>query len=421
MRLKNKNILVYGIGKSGLATIEFLKQKKANIYCYDDNVKKFINGVVWIDENQNVDFLDFAVVSPGIYDTKLIHKLLQAGVEIINDIELASRFFKGKFIAITGTNGKSTTTALLEQILTFSGKKAVGCGNIGVPILSLYSIDTKNTYYILEISSFQLEKIKKFRPFIATVLNIEPDHLNRHKNLENYANIKFFITKNQKKNDFLILNNDNSFNFKTKAHVLYFKKDCHLVNDNIYFKEQYVLNKNDIKLLGDKNLENVLACVLISKLLEIENQVISNAVKNFYGLEHRLEFVAVKNDICFYNDSKATNVASTICALESFKDKNVILLLGGSDKGECYDPIFKYENISYIVCYGQTSNDIYNCALKNNFSNIEKADNLKDAYEKSLSKQGNVVLLSPACASYDEFSGFEERGRFFKELVGEKK
>lgn len=426
MKLKKTNVLVYGLGKSGLASINFLLMKKARVYVYDDLVKVDIENVIYIDESFDFSCLDYVVVSPGVYKGKIIERVKLLQIPIINELELASVFFKGKMIAITGTNGKTTSITLLGEIFKKAGISCVVCGNIGQPIVSFYDTDNKNSVYLIEVSSFQLEYAKSFKPYISCILNIGKDHLDRHETVENYERIKFSIAKNQTSKEYVVLNealHKRSENYNLQAKKLFYMKyDCYLKEDMIFYKDTPVCNKKYIKLIGLKNLENVLACIVIAKIFNINNDVIVNALLAFKGLEHRIEIVGCRNGVEYINDSKATNVESTLCALESLKDRKLILLLGGSDKNEDFGNIFSHaENVKYIICFGQTKNSIYNCALNFGFKKIKKSCSLKKAFKMAveIAKKNDTILLSPACASFDEFNGYEKRGRFFKELVYE--
>ena len=428
MNLKNKNVFVYGLGKSGKACINFLNKQNANVFVYDDNTslkKEYKN---FVDGNFDFTKLDLAILSPAIYCGAIFEKLKSLKIPTINEIQLAYEFFKGKFIAVTGTNGKTTTVSLLGEIFKRANFDCVVCGNIGVPLISLYERDNKEKIYILEISSFQLEYVTSFKPYVSCILNIAPDHLNRHKTMENYERIKFSICKNQSRNDFLVLNEnlkEASKKYKIKPKRKLFGRGgvCEEKNGIVNYNNNFVLHKSMVKLLGEKNLENVLASIIVAKIFKIKNEIIEDVVYEFTSLEHRIEFVAKIGGISFINDSKSTNVASTLCALECFKSKSVVLLVGGIGKKEDYSKIFGYDNLKCVVCYGDAKDEIYDCGLNKNFDKMLKAKNLKDAFEKAyvLSCENDFVLLSPACASFDEFSGFEERGRCFKEFINGKK
>ncbi len=428
MKLKNKKVLVYGLGISGKETIKFLLERGAIVFAHDDNIKVKIENVISFDIRFDFSQINFCVISPGIGDSYVVKFLKIAKIPVYSEIEFASRFIKGKIIAITGTNGKTTTTTLVGEIFKRANLKYCLCGNIGDPLISFVKNDNKDFYYITEVSSFQLEYIQKFCPFISAILNITPDHLNRHKTMQEYTQLKFSITKNQHKKHFCVLNtNLNAFKVITKATIKYFSCalscDAHVENENICFDNEIILPINSLKLLGKKNVENALAAVAIAKCAGIDNVAIKEAIINFNGIEHRIEKVAEIGGVTYINDSKATNVDSTICALESFKE-NIILLLGGSEKGYDFDEIFSYkQKIKKIFTYGQTSEKILKCALRNKFCEIEKKNDLKESFEASreIAKSGDVILLSPACASFDQFNNYEHRGEFFKELVREVK
>lgn len=428
MKLYNKNVLVYGLGKSGIACVDFLSKFNANVFVYDDNLNHKLKFKNFIDLDFDFQKIDLVVISPAVYQGEVLDRLKQLNKPIISEIQLAYEFFKGKIIAVTGTNGKTTTVSLIGKIFEEAGFDCVVCGNIGLPLISLYEGDYKDRVYILEVSSFQLEYSTTFKPFVSCILNIAPDHLNRHKNMENYSNIKFSICKNQSEENYCILNKNLKHDFekhKSFAKGLFFGSgaDCCEKDGKVFFQNEYVMPKSSIHLLGEKNLENVLASVAVAKLFKIENKIIKQAIDSFNAIEHRIEFVDSVNGVIYINDSKATNVASTLCALECFKNQRVILLVGGIGKKEDYSKIFEYSNLKLVICYGKAREEIFECGKKCEFPNLTKQNNLKESLEMSFNNAsaGDVVLLSPACASFDEFENFEKRGEYFKGFVNEKK
>lgn len=427
--IKGKNILVYGLGKTGIETVKFLLLNGANVFVYDDKFVPKIKNTIVFDCKKDFFVIDFAVLSPGVSNTETVKKLVDNNIKLISEIELASWFIKkSKIIAITGTNGKTTTTKLVGQILKRANIPVTVCGNVGEPLIKFVNQDFENHFFVVEVSSFQLERTFLLKPFISAILNLTPDHLNRHSSMQEYEKIKFSITKNQNKKDFCILNYHLIKKAKrVKAKKIFFnfnnKNQIYIKNNQIYYKNELIIDKKDIFLCGEKNLENILASIVITKLCGVKNEVICEGIKGYKPEAHKLEKLGEINGVVFVNDSKATNVASTICALEVFESP-IILFLGGSDKEFYFDEIFEFKNkIKHIFAFGQTKKKIYESALKNNYLEIDVLDNLKQAFEKSLqiANVGDVVLLSPACASFDQFENYEDRGNKFKRLFDEQK
>ncbi len=440
--LKNKNILVYGLGKSGIASYELLKTVKANVTTYDD--KRFPNKVLDL-ENSN---FDLAVVSPGIsQNSELYQKLLRKNIKIISEIELAHLFLKGKKIAITGTNGKTTTITLLGHIFKscanrFKRKNIFVVGNVGMPLSSIALKTNRNSLSLIELSSFQLEKIEKFNADIVSILNIAPDHLDRYKNVNEYILAKERIFENQNSNQIAVLNyNDKYFNrflSKCKGKAYYFSLNDESQNEQfkgifkhenrLFFKEkniEYLLSVKDVKLVGNKNLENILAAVLISKLEGLNMKKVENAINNFMPLENRLEIIKEDKNAIFINDSKATNIASAVADIKAI-DGEKIVLLGGSDKGEDFSTLAKQlkanKQIVKFIVYGATSKKISTAFDNFKIKNYEVMENFESAVKlsKELASNSNskiAVLLAPACASFDEFENYIERGKAFKKLI----
>ena len=360
---------------------------------------------------------------------------------MIGEVELAFRFLKGKVLAITGSNGKTTTTTLVGEILAKSGKKTLVGGNIGTPVISLAGQSTADTMVVLEVSSFQLESIEQFCPWIAAILNITPDHLDRHHTFEAYVAAKARIFENQhplgagekqQSIDFAVLNADDptcvALKDKVKGTLLWFSRKqrveigAFMHGDQIIFRqngqEQAVLSCSDIQLKGEHNLENVLAAVAMTMVAGCTPQQVRQAVKEFRAVEHRLELVATINGVTFYNDSKATNVDATVKALESFP-ANIHIILGGKDKGSDYtvlNPLLR-ERVKRAYLIGAASDKI--ASHLQNSTAIVRSGTLERAVHQAFdaAKPGDVVLLAPACASFDQFENYEQRGRVFKELV----
>lgn len=421
MQLENKNILVLGYAKTGRSVVRFLENKNANIFIYDDKLDK-IEKYKLVKNIENLD-IDLCVISPGIsIYCDIAQQIAKRNIKIISEIELAYRFCKGSIIAVTGTNGKTTTVNLLYEILKTAKREVFLCGNVGIPFIDIVEKTSKHSLVVCEVSSYQLEAIETFKPHISALLNIQPDHITRHKTYENYILQKYKIFQNQAKTDYLVLNNNlpqlcsNSRQLRFSLSDI--KSDAYRNRKWLYYRNRKIINTSDITLLGDKNYENVMASIIIAKLCKVKRKYIQKAIKAFKAQPNRLEIIGLKKGVLYVNDSKATNVASTICAVESFK--SIVLLLGGSDKGFEFDDALKCKNIKKVIAFGEVKEKILSAAKRQNVE-IFVANTLKQAtvLASNISMQGDVVLLSPACASFDEFSSYEERGEKFKEYFKE--
>jgi len=380
---------------------------------------------------------DLIVVSPGVpSDQPSLQHARSLGIPVIGEVELASRFLQGKVLAITGSNGKTTTTTLVGDILSKSGRKTLVGGNIGTPVISLAGKSSAESFAVLEISSFQLETIEQFCPWIAGILNITPDHLDRHHTLQAYIDAKARIFENQSASDFGVLNADDltsaALNSKIKGKLYLFSRrnpvenGAFLKGDQIIFrenfrdqgKEQVVLRRSDIQLKGEHNIENVLTAVVMTMLAGCTAEEVRQAVSEFRAVEHRLEFVTTINGVSFYNDSKATNVDATVKALESFPG-NIHIILGGKDKGSDYTelvPLLRERTRrAYLIgaAAEKISSQIQGATEITHSGTLERA--VRQAFDSA--KPGDVVVLAPACASFDQFKNYEQRGRVFKDLV----
>ena len=420
--------LVVGYQKSGKSAKKLLKKMGYRVVVIEkDNSEKYykLRDRLFLG-------LSLIVVSPGINpDSEIIVEAKKRNIPVIGEFELGTNQIFGEQIAITGTNGK---TSLTYEIFKNTYHSFIG-GNIGIPVSS-FALKTKNKdKSILEVSSFQLETTYKFKPHIAVILNIALDHLNYHKTMENYVKSKLKIFKNQDEKDFLILNLDDKFlmsqDFSScKAQVYYFStkqkcKGCYEKEGNIYFydgnTETFIMKTSDICLIGKHNVENVLSAILSGILSDITPEKIAESVHNFRGLEHRLEYVTKIENVSFINDSKGTNISSTIVAMNAMSEPTT-LILGGSDKGYEFNELFVSmpKTIKNIIAIGETKNNILKASRKYkkcfNYSAISLKDAVLLAYKLTKVK-GGIVLLSPACASFDMFSGYEERGRVFKKCV----
>ena len=446
-----KNVIVAGAGKSGIAAIGLLIRHGASVTLYDQNkeldTEKVLEGFsnrekikVELGEltDKTIAESDLFVISPGIpTDADFVKKVEAAGVPVWGEIELAYNYSKGTIAAITGTNGKTTTTTLVGEIFKAYSDNTLVVGNIGLPYTRFADTTNPDTLIAAEISSFQLETIHSFKPHISAILNLTPDHLNRHYTLDNYYNAKLRITENQDMEDFVILNFDDPETRERAGRIsntnkIWFSRLTELPEgvfvsgDDIIVrykdKQERVLGVKDIQILGSHNLENILAAVGITYFMDIPVNIISGTIRNFQGVEHRIEFVRELSGVKYYNDSKGTNPDAAIKALEAMTSTTV-LIAGGYDKKSDYDEwVDKFAGkVRCLILIGETAGDIKKCAKSHGFNQIEIVDSLKDAvlYASEAAKPGDSVLLSPACASWDMFKSYEERGTLFKEYVNE--
>lgn len=449
MDLNNKTVLLVGLAKTGVSTIKKLDKLGAKIIVNDIKSKDQLKDIIKQIENldsveyilghhlEDISNIDLTIVSPGVpLDLPFIKKLQSENINIIGEVELAYKLSKNPtFVGITGTNGKTTTTSLVGEIFKKASKDSYIVGNIGNPVIDTVDLTDENSFLITELSSFQLESIEDFKPRVSTIINITEDHLNRHHTMENYINAKANIFKNQDVNDFCILNYDDEIvrelGNKTNAKVLYFSQKEKVSqgaylddNNNIVIKvndkEIKLLNKDELSLPGNHNLENCMAAILMSYVLGIDLEIIKDTLKTFKSVEHRLEFVTDKDGIMFVNDSKGTNPDSTIKAITSY-DKPIVLIAGGKDKQSDFTEMISYatKNVKAIVLLGETADKIEQTAKLQGMNNIFRVSDMKEAVKTAykLAQSGDVVLLSPACASWDMYPNFEARGLDFKENI----
>ena len=451
MELKGKKVLVVGLGKSGLAAALFLRRRGAQVTVSDirsaEALAKEIPAL--IEEGIMVEAgghglltfrrQDLIVVSPGVpLNTPELAQVRSFGLPVIGELELAARFIKGRTLAITGSNGKTTTTALLGEILKEAGIPTLVGGNIGVPVVGLIDQSTDETWSVLEVSSFQLESTIQFHPSIAVILNITPDHLDRHGSFENYARAKERIFAAQDADDFVVLNADNmraaEAATRSDAKVYWFSVE-HSVPQGAWLEAGHLVYRpapdvpaEDVMLLsgiplkGTHNVENVLAALCAARLAGAPAEAIRKAIESFQAVEHRLEFVARVNGVEFYNDSKATNVDATAKAVASF-DSGIHLILGGKDKGSDYLQLAALlrARVRAVYTIGSAAAKIES-QLRGvvTILSCQTLDNAVSA-AASAARPGEVVLLAPACSSYDQFEDYEHRGRVFKQLVAERR
>ncbi|MCI8875244.1 MAG: UDP-N-acetylmuramoyl-L-alanine--D-glutamate ligase [Lachnospiraceae bacterium] len=448
MNRKEKRYLVAGTGKSGAAAAGLLKKQQMDVTLYDGNENldiqgfyekhpelndvKILLGELSAEEMKGFDIL---VLSPGIpTDIPMVENMRNLGITVWGEVELAYAFSKGKVLAVTGTNGKTTTTSLLGEIMksSFSDVKVVG--NIGIPYTSV-ALDTReDTVTVAEISSFQLETIENFAPKVTAILNITPDHLNRHHTMENYTAVKESITKNQGRDGICVLNYEDEvlrkFGESLPLKVIYFSSRRELEeglfykDDCIYLAQEGKVTKilpvKELNLLGRHNYENVMAAAAMALGFGVDLEKIRKVLCNFQAVEHRIEYVTEKRGVKFYNDSKGTNPDAAIQGIRAMV-RPTFLIGGGYDKQSAYGEwIDAFEGkVKELVLIGQTREAIAETARKHGFTNIILKDTLEEAvklcYEHA--KSGDAVLLSPACASWGMFTDYEERGRVFKEIV----
>ena len=435
MELKNKIVGIIGYSRTGKAVAEFVQKRGGKVKVSElsssrELEKELIEkGYEYEIGKNSFEFLkdcDLIVISPGVPSkSSFVLELEEKGKDIISEIEFASYFIESKIIGITGSNGKSTVTSMVYHILKESGVEATIGGNIGIPLIKF--AEENSEYFVVELSSFQLEKIKKFKPFISVLLNITPDHLDRYSNFEDYAIAKFNIFKNQQNTDFAVLNIEdeyikNNLNTIKASKVLYSIEkenvDIYTKNNKIIYKDEEVLNFSDIPLLGIHNIENTMAVVGVMKIIGLKNSEIKEGIKTFKGLEHRTELCGEIGGVKFINDSKATNIDATYKALISFNSP-IILILGGKDKGGDFtvlNDLIK-SKVKKLILIGAAREKIKK-QLDKDIEFIE-VNTMEEAVRTSysLAEKGDLVLLSPACASFDMYKNFEERGRDFKNLV----
>ncbi len=448
MKLKEKKVLVFGTGLSGIAAAELLWQSGAYPVLFDGNkeikeadvrvkLQKDCEAEVIIGEltEEVIASLDLVVLSPGVpTDLPLVNTLRAADLPIWGEVELAYHFGKGDVLAITGTNGKTTTTSLLGAIMKQTKDSAFIVGNIGIPYTRVAREMKDTSVTVAEISSFQLETIEQFHPCVSAILNITPDHLNRHHTMEEYIRVKELITLNQTEDDTCVLNYEDevlrAFGETLKCKVLFFSslrkldKGIYLNGDEIEYSDGSscvsICSTKDLKLPGRHNHENVMAAIAMAMAYGVSLEEIVCVVKRFTAVEHRIEYVAEIDGVVYYNDSKGTNPDAAIKGIQAM-DRPTLLIGGGYDKDSSYDEwIQAFDGkVRYLVLIGQTREKIAEAARKNGFYDIVFKDTLEEAvaFCASHAQKGDAVLLSPACASWGMFPNYEVRGNVFKEQV----
>lgn len=439
MDLQGKKTIVVGLGKSGMAAYELLKKMGAQVCLYDGKEDLDISGYdvpVYLGTfpEDVLKQLDCAVFSPGVPLTIPVAEALRAqGIPILGEIELAYLYEKGSVIGITGTNGKTTTTTLVGEIMSDFNDQTFVVGNIGNPYTKEVLKSTGQSITVAEISSFQLETVDTFCPKVSAILNITPDHLNRHGTMENYIDAKFDITKNQTKEELCVLNYEDEV-LRRRAQELpcrvAFFSSKRVLAEGLYQDEdknivdgatgKVLMNMSESNIPGDHNCENIMAAILMTREMGVPVEQILHTVRNFQAVEHRVEFVKTVNDVDYYNDSKGTNPDAAIKGIQSM-GRPTILIGGGYDKGAEFDAWIKAFDgkVKQLLLLGETAGKIAGTAERLGFHHHEYVDSLEEAVRRAaeLADRGDAVLLSPACASWDMFDSYEQRGNLFKEYV----
>lgn len=426
MNYTGKKVLVLGWARSGKAAFDFLIAKGANVFLTADEKPKNFSGkfIDYIDSS-----FDVLIKNPGInYENKIVKDAIDLKIPVITEVQLALDYFEGQLIAVTGTNGKTTTTLLISNMLEQSKIDFQVAGNIGKPVSELMLENPKNI--LLEISSFQLLGTPRIKPDIALITNISDSHLDYHGNKNNYISAKLQITSNQDENDLLVINREikdkENINVKTKAKVIEFGN--HKLNNSTVFFENNMLVVNGVELIsedeiilkGSANKENVIAAVIVAKSVGVDDTSITKTLKTFKGAEHRLEFIGRFNNIKVFNDSKATDATATINALSSFENDKVTWIAGGLDRKEDLTPLSKHlKQVNTAIFFGETKEELKKIAEDAKVENVYVFNDLKTSISKAIEAQNNVILFSPAAASWDQYENFEIRGDEFKKLIKE--
>ncbi len=448
--LKGRRVLVVGLGKSGKAAARALKTAGAVVevqdsqtadkldtqflqYMQNEEIKSYLG-----TKPEDMTAYDMLVLSPGVPPAlDYIEEARRAGAEIIGELELAYRVGEGRFIAITGTNGKTTTTTLVGEIFKAAGRETAVVGNIGNPVVAEADGSTEEDWLVTEVSSFQLETVSEFRPEVSAILNLTPDHLNRHGSMEAYGQAKARIAGKQTEDDFLVINLDDPlayalaadtdavvipFSRKTEPEYGAYLDDTSIIVKGLDGKKHFICDKADLRIIGDHNVENVLAAAAISFYSGIEPEIISAAIKEFPGVEHRIEFCGRVDDVDYYNDSKGTNVDAAVIALKAL-ESGIILIAGGDAKSQDFTELASHFDgcVEALILLGRDAFMIEEAARKAGFTNIYNCKDMPECVRKAaeLARPGEKVLLSPACASWDMYDNFEQRGRHFKQCIKE--
>ncbi len=422
---KGKNILVYGMGISGQAACKLLHKKGACVSFYDEEDR--FGNIFCYDKNPTATKYDLVVVSPGIkvLGNELLSHFARENVPVISELDLGYFFCKGQIVAITGTNGKTTVTSLVHRCVKESGRQSFACGNIGLPFTSVCEEGDKNTVFVVEVSNFQLELSSYFRGDIACVLNLAPDHIDRHGSFDEYLRVKKKILA-QKGKQKVILNFDDNITrmLKLSKKTLYFSKNMLnrgvlVKNNGIFINKTKVISCNDIPLFGSKNLENALAATAICHKLKIKPKFIKAGISTFKAPPHRLEYLGKVQGADVFDDSKATNISSVIMAVEALENSRLVLLMGGQNKDCNFEEFFERGyNFEKLYCFGEAGEYLYNTAQRFGYQpQIFKTMKGCVSFVKAHLEEGQIILLSPGCASFDEFGSYAVRGQVFKEMM----
>lgn len=439
MYFKTQKFLILGVSKSGYSACKYLLGEGAECYIYEElkseKIDKSVSELTGLGAvrlyhdvtDSKLAEIDVFVLSPGVpINHELAVRGKKLGKRIVGELELGFSAFSPTVIGITGTNGKTTTATLINAVLDETELKHELVGNIGIPVTSLINKTDNGTVCVTEISSFQLESVKALCPHVFCVLNIKPDHLERHYSMDNYIFLKKRLLKNMTESEYAVLNFDDEtvrqFALETKAKPIWIslKEKVHggyLKEGKLYYNDEFILDESELTLYGNHNVYNALFAITVCKIIGVETDAICRAIKNFKGVKHRTELIAEINGVKYVNDSKATNTASTISALEMLKNP-VVLILGGSEKGEKYDELFKVIKESYVkhvVLTGASRLSMLDSAAKAGMTDVTVTPEFSVAVKIAslFACAGDTVLLSPACASFDGFSGYEERGEAF--------
>jgi len=447
MDLRNKRILVIGMARSGVAVARFCRDKGALVTAYDGKTPEQLGEVAqellelgvepYLGKEPEIapGSFDLTVVSPGVPLTiPTIQKIREAGIPLIGEIELAYGFARAPIVAVTGTNGKTTTTTLIGEIFRDSGRETCVAGNIGLPFIMEVEKYSSQAVLVLEVSSFQLETVDKFKTKVGVLLNITPDHLDRHGTMENYALAKANVFANQGPNDFTVLNYDDPavtvMAAKTGGRVIFFSRK-HKLEEGVCVEDGQIVIKWDdrvisvcsteeVGIVGNHNLENALAAVAAGWAMGVGADSLARTLKGFRGVAHRMEPVVEINGVKFINDSKGTNPDAAIKALDAYRQP-IVLIAGGKNKGLDFTEFaLKVKaKVRVLVTVGQAAGDIEEAVARQGFTNYQRADSFEEAVRMAArqAQPGEIVLLSPACTSWDMFNNFEERGDLFKQVV----
>lgn len=446
--MKGKNVLIVGFGKSGIAAAQAMLKLEANVFIQDSkketeidaNLITYFRGrgaTMYLDMlPPDLAAFDMLILSPGVSpELSFIQEAKEKDAEVIGELEIAYRIGKGNYIAITGTNGKTTTTSLVGDIFKKSGRKTYVVGNIGVAVISASADASESDWLVTETSSFQLETTKYFKPVVSAILNLTPDHLNRHHTMQAYGAAKSKIFANQTENDYLVINFDDKTCLKLasgcKAKVVPFSSESELdfgafvKNGKIVIKNEAgeiieICGADELKIIGKHNLQNALAAAAISYFAGIEPAIIAEAMRAFAGVEHRIEYCDEVNGVKYYNDSKGTNTDASITALKAIEN-NIILIAGGDAKGQEFDAFVKEfpGRVKTMILLGRDAHFIQEAADKQGFKDYIYCKDMDECVRKAseIAVPGDSVLLSPACASWDMYDNFEQRGDHFKDCV----